>query len=79
MKVMDIIVTGLLLIGALNWGLIGFFGFNLVTAVFGEMEVISRLIYALVGLAALYEIGCFTFGLKETQHRWCDTLATIKH
>jgi uncharacterized membrane protein YuzA (DUF378 family) len=79
MKVLDVIVTGLLLIGALNWGLIGFFGFNLVAALFGEAAAISRVIYAVVGLAALYEIGCFTFGLKETQHRWCDTLAAIKH
>jgi uncharacterized membrane protein YuzA (DUF378 family) len=79
MKVLDIIVTFLLLIGALNWGLVGFFEFNLVAAIFGEAGVFSRLIYALVGVSALYEIGCFTFGLKETQHRWCDTLATIKH
>ena len=79
MKVLDIVVTALLLIGALNWGLIGFFGFNLVTTLFGEAGVISRVIYAVVGLAALYEIGCFTFGLKETQHRWCDTLTAIKH
>jgi uncharacterized membrane protein YuzA (DUF378 family) len=79
MKVLDVIVTVLLLIGALNWGLIGFFGFNLVATLFGEAGVISRLIYAVVGLAALYEIGCFTFGLKETQHRWCETLAAIKH
>jgi hypothetical protein len=28
---------------------------------------------------ALYEIGCFTFGLKETQHRWCEIAATVKH
>ena len=79
MKVLDVVVTVLLLIGALNWGLIGFFEYNLVSAIFGEAGVIGRLIYACVGLAALYEIGCFTFGLKETQHRWCETLATIKH
>jgi uncharacterized membrane protein YuzA (DUF378 family) len=79
MKVLDVVVTALLLIGALNWGLVGFFGFNLVTALFGEAAVIGRLIYAVVGLAALYEIGCFTFGLRETQHRWCDIAATVKH
>ena len=79
MKVLDIVVTVLLLIGALNWGLIGFFGFNLVAVIFGETAVFTRVIYAVVGLAALYEIGCFTFGLRETQHRWCETLATIKH
>lgn len=79
MKVLDVVVTLLLLIGALNWGLIGFFGFNLVAVLFGEAAVVTRVIYAVVGLAALYEIGCFTFGLKETQHRWCEPLATIKH
>ncbi|HXE97366.1 MAG TPA: DUF378 domain-containing protein [Dongiaceae bacterium] len=79
MKVLDIVVTALLLIGALNWGLIGFFGFNLIAAAFGEAGVYSRLIYAVVGVAALYEIGCFTFGLKETQHRWCESLANGKH
>jgi len=45
MKVLDVIVSVLLLIGALNWGLIGFFGFNLVAAIFGEAEAISRVIY----------------------------------
>ena len=79
MKVLDIIVTVLLLIGALNWGLVGFFEFNLVSAIFGEAGVWSRVTYSVVGLAALYEIGCFTFGLKETQHRWCETLDAIKH
>lgn len=79
MKALDIVVTLLLLIGALNWGLIGFFGFNLVAVIFGEAGVVGRVLYAVIGLAALYEIGCFTFGLKETQHRWCETLATVKH
>ncbi len=79
MKTLDIVVTVLLLIGAINWGLIGFFNFNLVSAIFGEAGAVSRVIYSFVGLSALYEIGCFTFGLKETQHRWCETLATLKH
>ena len=79
MKVLDVVVTALLLIGAINWGLVGFFGFNLVAAIFGEASALSRVIYAVVGLAALYEIGCFTFGLKETQQRWCETFASSKH
>ena len=79
MKALDIIVTVLLIVGALNWGLIGFFGFNLVAALFGEAGIAGRFIYAVTGLAALYEIGCFTFGLKETQHRWCDTIAAVRH
>ena len=42
----------LVVIGALNWGLVGFFDFNLVDAIFGVMGTISRIIYALVGLSA---------------------------
>ncbi len=54
MRTFDTIVEIVILIGALNWGLIGFFDFNLVAAIFGES--FSRVIYAIVGLAALYEI-----------------------
>ena len=42
------------IIGAINWGLIGFFNFNLVSWIFGDMSWISRIIYALVGLSGLY-------------------------
>ena len=41
------------LIGALNWGLVGFFGFDLIAALFGPMTLISRLIYSLVGVSAV--------------------------
>lgn len=47
------------IIGAVNWGLIGFFGFNLVSAVFGSMTWVSRIIYALVGLGGLYLISFY--------------------
>lgn len=53
---MDILIktlSVLCLIGALNWGLVGFFGFDLVAALFGVMSVISRIIYALIGLSAV--------------------------
>lgn len=46
----------LLIIGGLNWGLVGFFQYDLVSAIFGDMSGVSRVIYALVGLAALYMI-----------------------
>lgn len=46
-------VYALVIIGALNWGLIGMFGFNLVSAIFGDMTVLSRIIYSLVGLSAV--------------------------
>jgi uncharacterized membrane protein YuzA (DUF378 family) len=46
----------LVIIGGLNWGLVGFFNFNLVAAIFGDMSALTRIIYALVGLAALYMV-----------------------
>lgn len=78
MKVLDVIVTVLLIIGALNWGLIGFFDLNLVTAIFGEASTVTRVIYAVVGIASLVEILNFTIGYKDMHHRWCD-LEAVKH
>lgn len=46
----------LVVIGALNWGLVGFFNFNLVSAIFGERSAVSKIIYALVGIAGVYTI-----------------------
>ncbi|MCL5004759.1 MAG: DUF378 domain-containing protein [Patescibacteria group bacterium] len=50
----DWVALVLVLIGALNWGLVGFFSFDIVAAIFGTMSAISRVIYALVGLSAIY-------------------------
>lgn len=65
MKFIDILALILILIGALNWGLIGFFSFDLVRVVFGNMSVLSRIIYALVGIAAIY--GFSYFGRLRTE------------
>lgn len=59
MKVVDIIALILILIGALNWGLIGFFSFDLVRVIGGNMSMISRIIYALVGIAGIYGLSYF--------------------
>lgn len=56
MKVIDKIALILIIIGAINWGLIGFFNFDLVAAIFGNMSIISRIIYALVGISGLWGI-----------------------
>lgn len=56
MKVIDKIALVLIIIGAINWGLIGFFKFDLVAAIFGEMSALSRIIYALVGVSGLWGI-----------------------
>ena len=44
----------LIIIGGLNWGLVGVFSFDLVAAIFGAMTIISRIVYTLVGIAAIY-------------------------
>ncbi len=46
----------LVLVGGLNWGLVGFLHFDLVAAVLGKMSTLSRIVYALVGLSAVVEI-----------------------
>lgn len=56
MKTIDTIALILIIIGAINWGLIGFFKFNLVDSIFGELSSISRIIYALVGISGLWGI-----------------------
>lgn len=56
MKIIDKIALVLIIIGAINWGLVGFFKFNLVDSIFGTMSIISRIIYALVGISGLWGI-----------------------
>ncbi|WP_341877062.1 DUF378 domain-containing protein [Defluviitalea saccharophila] len=57
---LDFIALLLIIIGAINWGLIGFFQFDLVATLFGGMDSwLSRIIYALVGLAGLYGLSLF--------------------
>lgn len=56
MNWLDWVAFVLVIIGALNWGLVGFFNWNLVSAIFGDMTTVSKVIYDLVGIAALYMI-----------------------
>lgn len=55
-SVLDKIAILLLAVGGLNWGLVGLFDFNLVDSIFGMGSILARIIYAIVGLAALYGI-----------------------
>ncbi len=55
----------LTLIGGLNWGLVGFFGFDLVAYIFGPMSLLSRIIYALVGLSAITMMFAPACSLRE--------------
>lgn len=54
LNVLDWIALVLVAVGGLNWGLVGVFNFDLVATIFGDMSVISRVVYTLVGLSAVY-------------------------
>lgn len=59
MKTLDYIALILVVVGAVNWGLIGFFNFDLVRVIFGDMTLISRIIYSVIGIAGLYALSYF--------------------
>ena len=59
MKALNTIDLILVIVGAINWGLIGFFDFDLVAALLGNMSAASRIVYSLVGIAGLYSISFF--------------------
>jgi uncharacterized membrane protein YuzA (DUF378 family) len=60
MKALNMTALALIIIGGLNWGLVGLFQFDLVAAIFGgQSAFLSRIVYILVGLAALYGIYLF--------------------
>ena len=56
MKVIDKIALVIMIIGAINWGLIAIFNFDLVAAIFGDMTILSRIVYGLVGISGLWGI-----------------------
>lgn len=57
MKGLDYTVLTLIIIGAINWGLVGFFGVDLVAVICGSMSILSRIIYAVIGICGLYAIS----------------------
>ena len=60
MKTLYNIALTLVIIGALNWLLIGLFDFDLVATLFGTMSILSRIIYSLVGLSGIISIGLYS-------------------
>lgn len=56
---LDVLALLLVIIGGINWGLVGFFRFDLVSFIFGDMSMITRIVFAIVGLAAIYSIVLF--------------------
>lgn len=71
MKMLDVIAAVLLVVGGLNWGLVGLANFDLVAwlsgaGAFGARNEFGATVYAAVGLAALYQV----FSLRSIQRRW---------
>ncbi len=60
MKVIYGICLALVIIGAINWLLIGLFSFDLVASIFGSMSMLSRIIYVLVGISGIISLGIYT-------------------
>lgn len=60
MKALNYIVLTLVIVGALNWLLVGLFSFNLVDSIFGDMSLLSRIIYILVGVSGLWSIAFYS-------------------
>ncbi|MCI8464584.1 MAG: DUF378 domain-containing protein [Lachnospiraceae bacterium] len=58
-KPLDYTALALVIIGAVNWALIGFFRFNLVTFLLGDMTLLSRIVYGVVGICGLYLLSMF--------------------
>ncbi len=74
MKSLDVLAAVLLVVGGLNWGLVGFFQFDLVGAIFsGQGAGLSRLVYALVGLTAVYQAVQW----RAIQRRWTLAVAHV--
>jgi len=57
LNAIDWIAIILLVVGGLNWGLVGIFNFDLVAVIFGDMSALSRIVYAVVGICAVYVLA----------------------
>jgi hypothetical protein len=64
MKALNLITLVLLIVGGLNWGLVGLFDFNLVAAIFGAGSPIARIVYVLVGASAIWQIARLSKGMQ---------------
>lgn len=68
MKAVDMTALVLLIVGGLNWLLVGLFEFDLVATLFGDMSWISKIVYILVGLSALWCLKFFAYAPRGTQN-----------
>ena len=69
MKVLNLVTLILVIVGGLNWGLVGLADFDLVAALFGEGSVLARAVYVLVGLSAAYQIVPLSKALQIDEPR----------
>ena len=67
MKILTQIAFWLTIIGGLNWGLVGFFGFDLVAGLFGPLSVLARIVYAVVGLSSIWLVINMYSSPQESQ------------
>ncbi len=74
MKNIDVAAAILLVVGGLNWGLVGAANFDLVSTLFGSMSVLSRIVYVLVGIAGVYQ----ALQWRGIQRRWFATPRTAR-
>lgn len=74
MKTFDVVAAVLVVVGALNWGLVGLFQFDLVAAIFGDASLLSRIVYSLVGFAGAFQ----ALQWKGIQRRWSATPAMMR-
>ena len=65
MKILQKCALAVTIIGAINWGLIGLFDFNLVDFLFGVDSILSRIVYSLVGITGLINIGIYMYDFKD--------------
>ena len=74
MKKLDVVAAVLLVVGGLNWGLVGALGVDLVATLFGVMSPLARTVYLLVGLSALYQAVQW----QRIQQRWLAPARTAR-
>lgn len=72
MRLINLLTLTLVIVGGLNWGLVGLFDFDLVATLFGEMSALSRIVYVLVGASALWQLiplfNGFSAGEARAEH-----------
>ena len=74
MRTLDVVAAALLVIGGLNWGLVGAARFDLVATLFGSMSVLSQIVYVTVGAAAIYQASQW----RSIQRRWANPARVVR-